>query len=114
MTRSAFVIQQPRAFHASAVTAAAKKGEAKAQKILSWEVDKNFAPVNILAGAEDPKILADDQYPDWLWTINDHEPLEKLEEKFRNGDLTYNNGGKRLFSLKNREKIKIANKSGKF
>jgi hypothetical protein len=112
--RSSTLVARQRAFHASPMAAARKPAEKAAAKVETWEVDKTIAPVNIFAGKEDPPILEDDKYPEWLWKINDFEPLEKLEDKMAKGTLEYNNGGKRFFSLKNREKIKLNNTTGGF
>ena len=81
--------------------------------------------LNILKDGEDPELMPDDQYPDWLWTILDPEKgniamktlgeLEKELEAAKKADvdLKYDvmaiKDVKRLLRLRRRAKIKANN-----
>ena len=81
--------------------------------------------LNILKEGEDPELMPDDQYPDWLWTILDPEKgniamktlgeLEKELEAAKKADvdLKYDvmaiKDVKRLLRLRRRAKIKANN-----
>ena len=81
--------------------------------------------LNILKDGEDPELMPDDQYPDWLWTILDPEKgniamktlgeLEKELEAAKKADLDLKydvmaiKDVKRLLRLRRRAKIKANN-----
>ena len=81
--------------------------------------------LNILKDGEDPELMPDDQYPDWLWTILDPEKgniamktLGELEKELEAAkkvdvDLKYDvmaiKDVKRLLRLRRRAKIKANN-----
>ena len=40
-------------------------------------------PVNIFKEKEDPIVLADEEYPDWLWEVNVFRTPRELEKHIR-------------------------------
>lgn len=63
---------------------------------------------NILKEGQDPKILPDSEYPDWLWHLLDkHPPLSELRRRDIN-TLPYDDL-KRFVKLDNRARIKENN-----
>ncbi|KAL9238119.1 hypothetical protein vseg_012589 [Gypsophila vaccaria] len=94
----------------------AKKGakgaaaaDAPKTSTLSKEVKSTtVVGANILKDGADPKILADSEYPDWLWHILDKRPaLSELQRKDAES-LSYEDL-KRFVKLDNRARIKESN-----
>merc|ERR1711904_686361 len=47
-----------------------------------WKVGEPIQGINYNKGGTDPKILEDNEYPDWLWRMLDPKPtLSELERK---------------------------------
>lgn len=95
--------------------AKAKKGgkagvaDAPQKSILSDEVKSTtVVGANILKEGTDPKLLADSEYPDWLWRLVDKRPaLSELKRK-EIKTLPYDDL-KRFVKLDNRFRIKENN-----
>lgn len=96
--------------------AKAKKGskggaaaDAPKKSILSKEVKSTtVVGANILKDGADPKILADSEYPDWLWHLVDKRPaLSELRRK--NVETLPYDDLKRFVKLDNRVRIKENN-----
>lgn len=94
----------------------AKKGskgsaasDAPKASILSKEVKSTtVVGANILKDGADPKILADSEYPDWLWHLIDKRPaLSELRRK--NIETLPYEDLKRFVKLDNRARIKENN-----
>mmetsp|Transcript_45519 Transcript_45519/g.142562 ORF Transcript_45519/g.142562 Transcript_45519/m.142562 type:complete len:109 (-) Transcript_45519:20-346(-) len=69
----------------------------------------DVVPIKFMKDADDVKIMADDQYPDWLWELAQPGARaldKKLHENFE--ELTVDEL-QRLLKLERREKIKIEN-----
>ncbi|XP_074263882.1 large ribosomal subunit protein mL54-like isoform X2 [Silene latifolia] len=63
---------------------------------------------NILKEGSDPKILADSEYPDWLWHVLDKRPaLSELQRK--EAEALSLEDLKRFVKLDNRDRIKESN-----
>lgn len=55
-------------------------------------ISEGFARINIYKDAEKaPKEMADEEYPQWLWHINDPQPT--LEELHREASTLFDKGG---------------------
>lgn len=81
--------------------------EAEAEAEAPSEVGK-VVPINIYKDGADPVLMEDSEYPEWLFTLLDRqEGIAELEA--RKETLTWNNGGRKLFKLKNRMGIRRAN-----
>nr|KAJ0216144.1 hypothetical protein LSAT_V11C300105710 [Lactuca sativa] len=98
-----------------AVGGKAKKGksggasDAPKQSSLSKEVKSTtVVGANILKEGTDPKILADSEYPEWLWHLLDKKPaLSELRRK--NIETLPYEDLKRFVKLDNRSRIKENN-----
>lgn len=77
--------------------------------ILSKEVKSTtVVGANILKDGADPKILADSEYPDWLWHLLDKRPaLSELKRK--NVETLPHEDLKRFVKLDNRARIRENN-----
>ncbi|PXF47737.1 hypothetical protein BWQ96_02419 [Gracilariopsis chorda] len=85
------------------------------------DTNDGFARMNIYKnGAQAPKEMKDEEYPDWLWRLHDAQATK--EELLREARKLFDEGGydrvfecmhesrmKRLFKLNNRERIKMNN-----
>mmetsp|Transcript_13447 Transcript_13447/g.21964 ORF Transcript_13447/g.21964 Transcript_13447/m.21964 type:complete len:99 (+) Transcript_13447:93-389(+) len=65
-------------------------------------------PINIYKTGTDPVYLEDSEYPEWLFSLTEPLPTER-ELEVRKDEITWEEGGKRLFKLKNRTAIKAKN-----
>lgn len=84
-------------------------------------MSEGFVRMNIYKDAEKgPKEMADEEYPQWLWHINDPEPT--LEELHREASILFHKGGYdhvldsmpqdrlvRLFRLDSRVRLRTEN-----
>ncbi|KAK1410292.1 hypothetical protein QVD17_36827 [Tagetes erecta] len=103
------------AFRTFAAGAKAKKAKGAAasdapkQSTLSKEVKSTtIVGANILKDGTDPKILADSEYPEWLWHLLDKKPaLSELRRK--NIETLQYEELKRFVKLDNRARIKENN-----
>lgn len=84
-------------------------GDAPKASLISKEVKSTTVyGANILKDGQDPKILPDSEYPDWLWHLLDKRPpLSELRRKDIE-TLPYDDL-KRFVKLDNRAKIKENN-----
>ncbi|XVF57860.1 hypothetical protein PTKIN_Ptkin07bG0016400 [Pterospermum kingtungense] len=84
-------------------------GDAPKASTLSKEVKSTtVVGANILKDGADPKILADSEYPDWLWHLLDKRPaLSELRRK--NIETLPYEDLKRFVKLDNRARIKENN-----
>lgn len=84
-------------------------GDAPKASLISKEVKSTTVyGANILKDGQDPKILPDSEYPDWLWHLLDKRPpLSELRRKDIE-TLPYEDL-KRFVKLDNRAKIKENN-----
>ncbi|KAK9740093.1 hypothetical protein RND81_03G010500 [Saponaria officinalis] len=102
-----------RSFSAGGKAKKGAKGAAAADapktSSLSKEVKSTtVVGANILKDGADPKILADSEYPDWLWHVLDKRPaLSELQRKDAES-LPYEDL-KRFVKLDNRSRIKESN-----
>lgn len=69
--------------------------------------------VNIYSKGEDPKLGADSEYPDWLWTLLDAKPtikqLEEAAKKAGSYEALENDDFFRLVKLDRKRRIKERN-----
>ncbi|XP_043695641.1 54S ribosomal protein L37, mitochondrial-like [Telopea speciosissima] len=84
-------------------------GDAPKASILSKEVKSStVVGANTLKDGADPKIMADSEYPDWLWHLLDKKPaLSELRRK--NVETLPYEELKRFVKLDNRARIKDNN-----
>jgi hypothetical protein len=94
-----------------------KKGkDKKAEEVVDPNADTSglrLHTLNLLAKAENPKALPDDQYPEWIWELAEKDPSSrqlKLAD-FETMPLRFQ---KRLLKLEARHKIKKRNSGGAF
>ena len=73
------------------------------------KMSMDIAPVNIKKGGSHPKLMSNDQYPDWLWEINKPKPM--LSDLMSKDELDLNEL-KRMAKLMNRQNIKQNNADG--
>ncbi|KAL6507274.1 hypothetical protein OROGR_023469 [Orobanche gracilis] len=103
----------PRTYAAGGAKKKASKGGASADapkaSLLSKEVKSTTVfGANILKDGQDPKILPDSEYPDWLWHLLDKRPaLSELRRKDLE-TLPYDEL-RRFVKLDNRARIKENN-----
>ncbi|KAG1656570.1 hypothetical protein FOA52_009058 [Chlamydomonas sp. UWO 241] len=63
----------------------------------------------LMKGEEDPPLLPDDQYPDWLWKMmKPRQSANELQKAYEGKGLTIEEL-KRLYRLKNKQAINEAN-----
>lgn len=112
LSNGAFGVVGSRTFAAGGAKKKGPKGGAgdgpKAE-LISKEVKSTTAyGANILKEGQDPKLLADSEYPDWLWHLLDKRPaLSELRRK-KAETLPFEDL-KRLAKLDNRARIKANN-----
>ncbi|XP_078433039.1 large ribosomal subunit protein mL54-like [Wolffia australiana] len=84
-------------------------GDAPKASTISLEVKKTtVVGANILKDGADPKILPDEEYPEWLWRLLDKRPpLSELQRK--NPETLSYDELRRLVKLDNRARIKESN-----
>lgn len=83
-------------------------GDVKAE-LLSKEVKSTtVVGANILKDGQDPKVLADSEYPDWLWHLLDKKPALSELKRRKSDALSYEEL-KRYVKLDNRARIKENN-----
>lgn len=112
-TKDLIQLTSVRTFAAGGKSKKGSKGGAAADapkaSILSKEVKSTtVVGANILKEGADPKIMADSEYPDWLWHLIDKHPaLSELRR--RNVDTLPYVDLKRFVKLDNRARIKENN-----
>ena len=87
------------------------KGGADAPKVSTISMELKATTVvgaNILKDGVDPKVLADNEYPEWLWQLLDKRPpLSELQRR-KPESLSYEEL-RRFVKLDNRARIKEGN-----
>ena len=69
-------------------------------------------PINVMKSGTHPEVKEDSEYPEWVFTVLDEIKENSLSELEKRKDtLTWENGGKRYFKLKNRQAIKEKNRN---
>ncbi|KAL8522514.1 hypothetical protein ACS0TY_012617 [Phlomoides rotata] len=84
-------------------------GDGPQASLLTKEVKSTTVfGANILKDGQDPKILPDSEYPDWLWHLLDKHPSLSALRRKDVGSLPYEDL-KRFVKLDNRARIKENN-----